>query len=176
MSTPTPTRTDFCIFVRGDRRFAVSTQVAREVVEMRTPTPLPCSPPELLGGLNLRGEVVALLSLDTFLDLPPRPLAREDTLLVLERGTLRFAAAVDHVVRVAQFSPTDIRPQDRTARPCDGLFHGSLDTDGERIAVLDAEALVAEVARRIADGFRRLPLSAGPISLASTTSGRIRPS
>lgn len=151
-------RTDFCVFHRGDRDFAVSTHLAKEVIESRSLTTVPFSPPELLGALNLRGEVVPLVTLDSFLDLPVRPLSRGDTLLVLASGDLRFAAVVDRVASVKHFSPWEVRREVEGEPPPGELVRGYAGTAGERLIVLDGEALIATVVQRIAEGFRHHPI------------------
>ena len=65
-------RSDYCIFMRDGRRFALSTTIAKEILEARPFTPVPYAPPELLGAFNLRGEVVPLVNLDRFLGVNGR--------------------------------------------------------------------------------------------------------
>lgn len=152
-------RADYCVFHRGDRGFAISTGLAKEVIEGRTLTPVPHAPPELLGALNLRGEVVPLVSLDSFLDIPPRPLSRGDALLVLALEDSRFAAVVDRVATVKHFSPWEIR-REVEGEPSPGpLVRGYTGTQEERLVVLDGETLIRTVVQRVADGFRRHPSS-----------------
>lgn len=159
MSAESPSRTDFCVFHRGDRGFAISTTLAKEVIESRSLTPVPFAPPELLGALNLRGEVMPLVALDTFLDTPTRALSRGDALLVLAHGDLRFAAVVDRVASVKHFSPWEIR-RDVEGEPTPGeLVRGYTGTPEERLVVLDGETLISTVVQRVAEGFRRQPSS-----------------
>lgn len=157
MSIDPGLRTDYCVFRRGDCRFAISTELAKEVIERRSLTEVPHAPPELLGALNLRGEVVPLVSLDAFLDLPPRPLARGDSLLVLAMGDLRFAAVVDQVDSVKHFAPWEIRRESDGPHPTSSLVRGTTGSGEERLVVLNGENLISTVVQRVAEGFRRNP-------------------
>lgn len=162
MSQDAAGRTDYCVFHRGDRGFALSTHLAKEVIEARSLTPVPDAPPELLGALNLRGEVVPLVSLDSFLGVPERPRTRNDALLVLGTGDLRFAALVDSVATVKHFSPWEIRREVDGEPPPEDLVRGYTGTADDRLRVLDGEALMSAVVQRIAEGFRHSALKTTP--------------
>ena len=175
-------RSDYCIFMRAGRRFALSTLVAREILEARAFTPVPYAPPELLGAFNLRGEVVPLVSLDRFLDVEERAPARGDTLLLLCQGELTMAAAVDQVVIVKHVSPWEIRRAKLDPSITNPLVRGLVGRDAEETMVLDAERLVAAAVERIAAGFRgtrargstaTLLRGAAPGGAAATTSGDV---
>lgn len=148
-------RTDYCVFRRGDQGFALSTNLAKEVIEGRGVTPVPEAPSELLGALNLRGEVVPLVALDSFLGIPPRPRSRTDALLILGSGDLRFAAVVDSVATVKHLSPWEIRREVEGEPPATALVRGYTGNAGDRLRVLDGDALVTAVVQRIAEGFRQ---------------------
>lgn len=173
MTTEAASRTDFCVFHRGERGYAISTNLAKEVIEGRSLTPVPHAPTELLGALNLRGEVVPLVSLNTFLDLPERPLSRGDALLVLALGDSRFAAVVDRVESVKHFAPWEIR-REVEGEPSPGpLVRGYTGTTEDRLVVLEGEILIRTVVQRVAEGFRRHPSSeqAGPTAFAGPVEG-----
>jgi twitching motility protein PilI len=159
--TATPTaaaaaapRSDYCIFERDGRRFALSTTIAKEVLEARPFTPVPYAPPELLGAFNLRGEVVPLVNLDRFLDVTSRPVARGDTLLMLAHGELTMAAVVDQVIVIKHVSPWEIRRAKLDPSITNPLVRGLVGRDGEQAMVLDGERMVAAVVEEIAAGLR----------------------
>jgi|GEM_PF-3045668 len=147
-------RSDYCIFLRSGRRFALATTVAKEILEARSFTPVPYAPRELLGAFNLRGEVVPLVNVDRLLDLEERPPARGDTLLLLCQGEFTMAAVVDQVVIIKHVSPWEIRRTKLDPSVTNPLVRGLLGRDAEQTMVLDAERLVGGVAERIAAGLR----------------------
>lgn len=150
----TTPRSDYCIFMRDGRRYALSTIIAKEILEARPFTPVPYAPPELLGAFNLRGEVVPLVNLDRFLGANERPPDRGDTLLLLCQGELTLAAVVDQVVVVKHVSPWEIRRAKLEPSITNPLVRGLVGRDAEETMVLDAERLVAGVVERIAAGLR----------------------
>jgi chemotaxis signal transduction protein len=147
-------RSDFCIFMRDGRRYALTTAIAKEVLEARPFTPVPYAPPELLGAFNLRGEVVPLVNLDRFLALEERPASRGDTLLLLCHGDLTLAAVVDQVVIIKHVSPWEIRRAKLDPTMQNPFVRGLIGRDDEQSMVLDGERLLAGVVEQIAAGLR----------------------
>jgi chemotaxis signal transduction protein len=147
-------RSDYCLFVRGGQRFALSTTVAKEILEARPFTPVPYAPPELLGAFNLRGEVIPLVNLDRFLEVEERAPARGDTLVLLCQGELTMAAVVDQVLIVKHVSPWEIRRAKLDPSVTNPLVRGLVGRDDEQAMVLDADRLIAGVVERIAAGLR----------------------
>lgn len=147
-------RSDYCIFMRDGQRFALSTGIAKEVLEARPFTPVPHAPPELLGAFNLRGEVVPLVNLDRFLKVEERPATRGDTLLLLCHGDLAMAAIVDQVVIIKHLSPWEIRRSKLDPKVQNPLVRGLVGRDDEQTLVLDGERLLAGVVEQIAAGLR----------------------
>jgi twitching motility protein PilI len=150
----TAPRSDFCIFLRDGRRFALSTAIAKEVLEARPFTPVPYAPPELLGAFNLRGEVVPLVNLDRFLEVGERPASRGDTLLLLCHGDVTLAAVVDQVVIIKHVSPWEIRRARLDPTLGNPFVRGLVGRDDEQSMVLDGERLLAGVVEQIAAGLR----------------------
>lgn len=145
-------RSDYCLFRRGDVEFALSTRVAREILEARIWTPVPLAPPELLGAFSLRGEVIPLVALDRFLGTTGRPVERTDPVILLCSGDLRMAAAVDRVLTVRHIAPWEIRrPKDDAGSD---LVRGYSGTEEEQAVILDGDRLLARVAEEVAQGIR----------------------
>jgi purine-binding chemotaxis protein CheW len=57
-------------FVLAQERYAIETAWVREVVPLRDLTPLPGLPAFVLGIIHLRGQIVSLLDLRKFFELP----------------------------------------------------------------------------------------------------------
>ena len=148
-------RGDYCVFVRSAATFAISTRIAREVLDWRPFTPVPRGPNELLGAFNLRGEVVPLVMLEPFLGLTERPFERSDSLLILSGGDLTIAAIVDRVEAIRHIAPWEIQRPEIAARDRNSFLRGTLGKDAQHLLVLDGDRLLAAVAASIAQDFRR---------------------
>ena len=149
-------RSDFCLFRHGTETWACSTQVAGEIIEWRPHTTVPRAPGALRGALNLRGEILPLLSLDEFLLGKSSTVERRGSMLVLAAESVRIAAEVDAVVAVRHIAPWEIRtPEHRDAPiPGDAPLRGIVHHEDHRTIVLDAPALVARIADSIRTEFQ----------------------
>jgi len=70
----------YCVFSRGNRELALPIAAAREMLGGQAVTPVPQAPAELLGVVNLRGNLLPLLQIDHWLGVPTRPLQVTDRL------------------------------------------------------------------------------------------------
>ncbi len=57
-------------FSLAQERYAVETRYAREVYPLKDLTPVPGTPPFVLGIVNVRGHILSVLDLKKFFDLP----------------------------------------------------------------------------------------------------------
>jgi len=85
-------------FVIAQERYAVEATYIREVQREKQLTPLPCTPSFILGIMNLRGRILAVIDLRAFFDLPRVPLHRPDTVIVFRTETLEVGVLTNGVL------------------------------------------------------------------------------
>ena len=149
---------DHCVFRIGTTQFAFSTEIAGEIIDRRRFTEIPRAPRGLLGAFNLRGEILPLISLPTFV-LPNDPSTGEPAnLLILAEEELRMAVGVDEVLAVHHFPPWEIHPAapDEIDTPAH-LVRGLVRRGPAPTIVLDGTLFVREVAEMIRAGFMAFP-------------------
>ncbi|MDO9450880.1 MAG: chemotaxis protein CheW, partial [Rugosibacter sp.] len=61
-------------FLLAHERYAIDLSYIREVAPMENLTPLPCTPAFVLGIVNLRGEILSVIDIRKFFDLPEKGL------------------------------------------------------------------------------------------------------
>lgn len=130
------------ILVLGGEAYGLSAPDVQEVVCRPAVTPLPVNPPNVLGVMNLRGEVVAVLDLAGMFGLPKggsRPYA-----VVVRRLDVVLAVAADEVLDVEWFGAAARQPVVATvasevAALLTGVFHwrGRLVTGVDLTKVLE---------------------------------------
>lgn len=94
-----------CFSIAGES-YAVNILQLREVLPEARPVPVPGAPPEVLGVLNLRGEIITLLDLRRWLGLPAG--AVDGPVLVLELAGLSLGLRVDAVGVLLKRLPVDL--------------------------------------------------------------------
>jgi chemotaxis signal transduction protein len=167
-SRSAPVRSDYCVFRRGGKEFAISTNAAREVIHARSFTPVPQAPADLIGAFNLRGEVIPLVNLDALLEVETRAPERKDTWLLFGASDMSFAAVVDLVIEIKHIPPWEIDRPSSDERERHALIRGKMVRNQQNIIVLDGDRLVAAVMGGIAAAFERQVRGATPLQTSSS--------
>lgn len=127
-------------FTLAHERYAVASEYVREVYPLEELTPLPCTPPFVLGIVNLRGEILSVIDIKKFFDLPEKGLTDLNKVIVLESADMVFGIVADVIGSVRRISRTDIQPSLPTLT---GIREDYLQgVTAERVVVLDAEKLL----------------------------------
>ena len=74
-------------FTLGAENYALDINIVREIVEMMPITVIPRAPVYITGVINLRGEIVNIVNLNTFLKLSDRPITKDQKIIVLKKDS-----------------------------------------------------------------------------------------
>lgn len=129
-------------FVLAQEHYAVESLHVRDVYPLEQLTPLPCTPPFVLGIVNLRGEILSVIDIKKFFDLPEKGLTDLNKVVVLESENMRFGILADAIVGVHRIAATDIQPPLPTLTGIRADYLRGV-TAG-RTVVLDADRLLAD--------------------------------
>lgn len=91
------------LFQLAYERYAIETKYIQEVIPLKEITPLPMAPKFVLGLINLRGEVMSVLDIRKFFDLPGEPLSDLNRVMILRDGTMSFGVLVDRIRGIIEF-------------------------------------------------------------------------
>lgn len=129
-------------FVLAYERYAVETRYVREVHPLENLTPLPCTPAFVLGIVNVRGEILSVIDLKKFFELPEKGLTDLDKVIVLELENMRFGILADAVSGVRLVPVDEIQP---TLPTLTGVREAYLKgVTAERMVILDADKLLGD--------------------------------
>jgi len=82
-----------CTFHLGGMVLALNAEDVREVIQHDVPTPVPLAPEEVVGVINLRGEIATVVDVARRLGREPAPAAKGIGLVLLgERGAVCLRA------------------------------------------------------------------------------------
>ncbi len=135
------------VFRLGSQKYGVPIGSVKEIIPCSDITPAPGTPPWFLGFMNVRGDLVPVVSLTRYIGMEYQTCNGMERILILmsERGTRRGFQA-DEVTSIEPFSPDDIQSvRDRgngSGFPRE-LIKGVSDTGKELVVVLDVERLLA---------------------------------
>lgn len=132
----------FAVLKIGEEYFGIETAVMREFTDVSNVTPIPCCPDYVLGNLNLRGEIITLLSLHHILNT-----AQADTrkAIVVSVADIIAGITVDEVLDVTYIHPSTINPLPAAARVEGQTYsNGMVAYDNKMITLLDLPRLLTQ--------------------------------
>lgn len=97
-------------FILAHERYAVESQHVRDVYPLEQLTPMPCTPAFVLGIVNLHGEILSVIDIKKFFDLPEKGLTDLNKVIILESDSMRFGILADVIVGVHRIPVADIQP------------------------------------------------------------------
>ena len=142
-----PETTSLLVLQVGPERYAVDVDAVREIKPVEGVAPLPGLPSFWSGLVNLRGNLVPVLDLTTYLALPPSEgSAVEPKLVFVGAEGIEVALVVDAVREIRHTPAQDLRPS--TPKEGDGVRivqHVTKDL----VSVLDLSYLLQDPALKV---------------------------
>lgn len=129
-------------FALAHERYALESRWVREVYPLEHLTPVPCTPGFVLGIVNVRGEILSVIDLKKFFDLPEQGLTDLNKVILLQSGVMLFGILADAVAGVRRIPSADLQPALPTLTGVREKYLRGV--TAERLVVLDAERLLAD--------------------------------
>jgi len=137
---------EFVTFYIGEQIFGLPVAEIHEVFHPHSITPVPLSPPEIRGVLNLRGRIVTAIEVRTRLNLPPLNEEEMDVSLMaigVESGGEAYGLIIDKVGDVLQLLETDCEEVPSNVDPIwRSISSGIYRLESELLIILDIEHLL----------------------------------
>jgi purine-binding chemotaxis protein CheW len=131
-------------FLLAYETYGVEPSYVREVYPLKELTPLPCTPPFVLGIINVRGQILSVIDLKTFFDLPEKRLTDLDKVIVVHDDAMAFGILADAIVGVRSVPLSHIQPSLPTLTGIRAAYLKGV--TGERLVILDAAKLLTDKA------------------------------
>lgn len=133
---------DLLVFSLPGERYGIETSHVLEVICLRELTPVPCTPPVILGVVNHRGCILPVLDLRGLFKLPGQGITEGGRVVAVEAGGMTFGIFADAVAETILVAAHEIALPPMTLSTGRQAFIRGI--TGEMIAVLDLEALVRD--------------------------------
>ncbi len=129
-------------FLLARERYGIDASYVREVYPLNALTPVPCTPPFVLGMINVRGQIVSVIDMKKFFDLPDRGLGDLNKVIILRSEAMEFGILADEIVGMARLRPEELQSSLPTLT---GIREEYLKGIAKNtMVVLDAERLLAD--------------------------------
>jgi purine-binding chemotaxis protein CheW len=101
--------TEVITFSMVTETYGIESAFVREVYPLRDFTPLPGVPSYVLGIINVRGQILPVVDLKKFFNLPEKGLGELNKILILDNGKMEFGILADVVHGTQSIESEDIR-------------------------------------------------------------------
>jgi purine-binding chemotaxis protein CheW len=125
-------------FSLAGERYGAESGWVSEVLPFSNCTPLPCTPPFVLGLVNVRGRFVHAIEIGRFLGLPARGIVDLHHLLIVRHGAIELGIVADLVAGLRRV------PLSALQSPPAALAGHLRGMTAERLAVLDLAAILSD--------------------------------
>lgn len=129
-------------FQLAEEMYGIESAVVREVLPLKDLTPLPGTPAFVRGLMTVRGELLAVIDLKKFFDLPERGLTDLNKVLILHHERMIVGLLADAVVGVRSVPIEEIHPPLPTLTGIRQDYVRGVTPD--RLVILDGRKLLSD--------------------------------
>ena len=120
--------------------YGIESAFVREVYPLKDFTPLPGVPSYILGIINIRGQILPVVDLKKFFNLPEKGLGELNKVIILSNGQMEFGILADVVHGTQSIELEDIQVVPPTVSGIGEKYLKGVTK--EYIVVLDAESML----------------------------------
>jgi len=129
-------------FMLAYERYGVELKYVREVYPLTELTPIPGIPSFVLGIINVRGEILSVIDIKKFFDLPEKGLTDLNKVIILHSPEMEFGVLADSIIGVHSILLNELQTSLPTLT---GIREEYLKgVTKERKVILDAERLLTD--------------------------------
>jgi len=133
---------DVVAFSLAYEKYAIESSYVREVCPMKELTEVPGTPPFVLGIINVRGQILSVIDIKKFFDLPEKGLTDLNKVIIIRDDAMEFGILADVVLGTHRIMLREIQ---ESLPGFSGIRAQYLKgVTGERLIVLDAGKLLSD--------------------------------
>jgi purine-binding chemotaxis protein CheW len=129
-------------FLLAHETYAIETPFVREVYPMTELTPLPCTPAFVLGLINVRGQILTVVDMKKFFDLPEKGITNLNKIIVVRKDAMELGILADEIIGIRNLPVNELQPPLSTISGIHAEYLKGV--NGERLIVLDMERFLTD--------------------------------
>src|SRR5439155_25417175 len=114
----------------------------REVYPLKELTPLPCTPPFVLGIINVRGKILSVIDIKKFFDLPEKGLTDLNKVIIVHADEMELGILADALLGVRAIPLEELQPSLPTLTGIRAEYLKGVTKD--RLVILDTEKILSD--------------------------------
>jgi len=129
-------------FLLAHETYAIDTMFVREVYPLTELTPLPCTPAFVFGLINVRGQILTVIDMKKFFDLPEKGITNLNKVIVVRKDTVELGILADEIIGIRNIPVNELQPPLSTMSGIHAEYLKGV--TGERLIVLDMERFLTD--------------------------------
>ncbi len=129
-------------FLLSSERYGVESLYVREAYALKELTPLPCTPSFLLGVVNVHGQIISVIDIRKFFDLPAEGLTDINNIIIVGKEKMELAILTDAITGMRSIPLQDIQPSLPTLTGIRAEYLKGV--TGERLVILDVPKILSD--------------------------------
>lgn len=129
-------------FQLATEHYGIESRYVSEAYPVRDYTPLPGTPPFVFGLVNVRGQIISVVDIKKFFDMPDRGLSDLNKVIIIRDDAMEFAILADSIVGVRVLRTDEIQPPLPTLTGIRAEFLMGVTAEG--MVILDGRKLLAD--------------------------------
>jgi purine-binding chemotaxis protein CheW len=101
---------DILEFLLTFETYAIEMRWVAETYPLKELTPLPCTPPFVVGIINVRGRILSVIDIRKFFDLPEKGLTDLNKVIILHNGEMEFGILADEILGTRSIPLSEVQP------------------------------------------------------------------
>jgi purine-binding chemotaxis protein CheW len=135
-------RLEIVEFLLSSERYGIESFYIGEVYPLKDFTPLPCTPPFILGIMNIRGKVLSVIDLGKFFNLPRKGLTDLNKVIIVRDESMEFGILADAILGSRQIPVRELQPSLPTLTDVRADYLKGVTQ--ERLVVLDGRKILTD--------------------------------
>ena len=84
-------------FLLADEKYAINSIFVSEVIYINELTKLPCTPPFIMGLINVRGKVLSVIDIKTFFNIPGKGITNLNKVIIVVHNDIEIGILADDI-------------------------------------------------------------------------------
>ncbi len=136
-------------FLLARERYALELRFIREIWPLKELTPLPCTPPFVLGIINIRGQILSVIDFRRYAGLPIKGITELNRVMILRSGDMEFGVLADEILGMRTIPRREMQQQPFQTGV---LAHFIMGMAPDGCIILDGEKILSENAIVVEEG------------------------
>ena len=129
-------------FLLAGERYGITSEQVREVCPLLELTPVPCTPPYVLGIIDVRGEFISVIDIKKYFELSGQGLSDLNKVIILHSQSMTFGILVDVIVEVRYIAKAELQAPLPTLAAIRAEY--LLGITADHLAIIDEAKLLAD--------------------------------